>query len=201
MTDDQHVSNADRSTYPGALITPDRADAIRRLDIDIDDITVDDIVYSVSRNGSGLFFGLLRLIESRHGEEAMHDIARELGYVAGRSNYRKMQKRFGVTTLGPRRLALYEDTVHLLSGVDMATAVSSFDETTCTITRTQCSFHTGHPPGGEHYCKFVNEGFVRAYREADPNLVEIKYARSLCDGEDHCEHVFRYRDEATREPG
>jgi hypothetical protein len=193
MKDGQYVPRSDRSDYPGIEMSSERAEQLRRLNVDIDDITVDDIVYNVSKNGSSFFFGLLRLIEENHGAEAMREIARQFGYIAGRSNYRKMQKRFGVETLGPERLALYEDTVHLLSGVDMATAISSYDETTCTITRTRCSFFTGHPPGAQNYCKYVSEGFTRAYHEADPNLVEIEYNASLRDGDDHCEHVFRYR--------
>jgi hypothetical protein len=64
------------------------------------------------------------------------------------------------------------------------------------ITRTRCAFHTGHPPGAGHYCPFMNEGFATAYKECDPNLIEMAYPKSLARGDDHCEHVFRYRDHA-----
>jgi hypothetical protein len=186
----------DASDYPGANLSAERAERLRNLDVDPDEITVDDIVYNVSKNGSSIFFLLMRMVAEQSGEEIAREFARRLGYVIGRSNYPKMQRRFGVTTLGPERLARYEDTVHLLGGVDMAHCFSSYEGNTCMITRTRCAFHTGHPPGAGHYCPFMNEGFATAYKECDPNLIDMAYPKSLARGDDHCEHVFRYREHA-----
>lgn len=183
----------DASGYPGANLSPERAEKLRNLEVEVDDITVDDIVHNVSRNGSSIFFALLRMVAEDFGEEAARDFARRLGYTAGRSNYQKMQRRFGVTTLGPERVAQYEDTVHLLSGVDMAHCFSEYSEDTCVLRRTRCSFHTGAPPGAGHYCRYLNEGFAKAYQELDPDLVEVSYGPSLTDGAPECVHVFRYR--------
>jgi hypothetical protein len=132
------------------------------------------------------------MISETCGEEVAVDLARRFGYIVGKSNYRKMQRRFGVRTLGPERLAMYEDTVHLLGGPDMAHCFSDYDEHTCVIRRTRCAFHTGHPPGTGHYCPFINEGFAEAYTECDPCLVEAAYPKSMARGDVHCEHVFRY---------
>jgi hypothetical protein len=189
----------DATGYPGAQISPERAERLRNLDVSVGEITVEDIVHSVSRNGSSIFFLLMRLVSEACGEDIAEGIARRFGYIVGRSNYGKMQRRFGVTTLGPERLAMYEDTVHLLGGSDMAHCFSSYNGTTCTITRTRCAFHTGHPPGTGHYCPLINEGFAQAYAERDPNLVEMTYNKSLARGDERCEHVFRYRvsDEPT----
>ena len=41
-----------------------------------------------------------------------------------------MQRRFGVTNLTAEQLARYEDTVHLLSGVEMATCISEYEGNT-----------------------------------------------------------------------
>lgn len=182
----------DASGYPGTGITAQRAEQLRNLDLTRDEITVDDIVYMVSRNGSSIFFLLMRMISETCGEEVAVDLARRFGYIVGKSNYRKMQRRFGVTTLGPERLAMYEDTVHLLGGPDMAYCFSDYDEHTCVIRRTRCAFHTGHPPGTGHYCPLINEGFADAYRECDPGLLKADYAKSMARGDGHCEHVFRY---------
>lgn len=192
MAASPYKPHQDATEYPGANISPERAEKIRKLDIAVEDITVDDIVYSVSRNGSSIFYLALKLVSDTHGEEAARDIARKIGYTAGRSNYSKMQKRFGVTTLGPERASIYQDTVHLLSGSDMAYCFSEYDDEKCVVRRTRCSFHTGHPPGTGHYCWFVNEGFKQAYEELDPNL-EVTYAKSMTNGDSYCEHVFRYR--------
>jgi hypothetical protein len=188
----RYQPHQDASGYPGAELSQERAERLRNLDVPIDEITVDDIVHSVSRNGSSIFFLLMKMISETCGEEVAQDLARRFGYVVGRSNYGKMQRRFGVTTLGPERLAIYEDTVHMLGGSEMAHCFSEYDEQTCTIRRTRCAFHTDAPPGAGHYCPFINEGFARAYAERDPGLVEMTYESSLARGDDHCEHVFRY---------
>jgi hypothetical protein len=199
MTRGRYQPHQDASGYPGAEISEERAERLRKLEVPVDEITVDDIVYSVSRNGSSIFFMLMNMVSQTCGEELAQDFARRFGYVVGRSNYGKMQRRFGVTTLGPERLAMYEDTVHLLGGSDMAYCFTEYDQHTCVIRRTRCAFHTGAPAAAGHYCPFLNEGFGRAYAERDPNLVEMSYDKSLARGDDHCEHVFRYRDlEAPR---
>lgn len=193
MSAGRYKPHGDASGYPGAELSAQRAEQLRNLDLDRDEITVDDIVYMVSKNGSSIFFLLMGMVARTYGEEAAQDFARQFGYIVGRSNYTKMQRRFGVTTLGPERLARYEDTVHLLGGVDMAFCFTEYDDTTCVIRRTRCAFHTGGPDGANHYCPYANEGFAKAYAEADPNLIEMRYDRSLARGDDHCEHVFRYR--------
>ncbi len=194
VTAGRYQPHQDASNYPGAELSPERAERLRNLDVEIEEITVDDIVHSVSRNGSSIFFMLIKMVSQTSGEKVAQDFARRFGYVVGRSNYAKMQRRFGVTTLGPERFAMYEDTVHLLGGSDMAYCFTEYDAHTCVIRRTRCAFHTGAPPGAGHYCPFINEGFGRAYQERDPNIVEMTYERSLTRGDDHCEHVVRYRD-------
>lgn len=189
---DSYRPITDNRGYPGAHISRDRAEQIRRLELPIDEITVDDIVHSVSRNGSGTFFLLMVLVARAAGQETADRTAEEFGYIVGRTNYRKVQRRFGVATLGPERLALYEDTVHRLGGSDMSYCFSEYDETTCVIRRTRCAFHTGGPEGTEHLCPLVNRGFARAYLECDPRLAEARYTSSLAWGDDSCRHVFRY---------
>lgn len=192
-----YESHRDASRYPGANLSEDRKDQIRKLEIAPDEITVDDIVYSVSRNSSSIFFMLMRMVSQTCGEDVAVDFARRFGYTVGRSNYRKQQQRFGVTTLGLERLAMYEDTVHLLGGSDMAYCFSEYNEQMCVIRRTRCAFHTGAPEDAAHYCPFLNEGFERAYRESDPEL-EMEYPKSLARGDEYCEHVFRYRDDGGK---
>ena len=58
--------------------------------------------------------------------------------------------------------------------------------------RTRCAFHTGAPEGAGHYCRYVQEGFERAYRECDPNIEEIRYETSLMNGDPECKHVIRF---------
>ncbi len=192
MSESRYEPHQDVREYPGANLPPEREARIRKLNIGVEEITVDDIVHSVSRNGSSIFFLALKLVSDACGEEVARDVARKIGYTAGRSNYTKMQKRFGVTTLGPERAAIYQDTVHLLSGSDMAHCFSEYDDEKCVVRRARCSFHTGHPPGAGEYCWFVNEGFKQAYEELDPNL-EMTYEKSLTKGDSHCEHIFHYR--------
>ena len=97
MSEDRYQPHDDASDYPGANLSEERAERLRNLDIPIDEITVDDIVHSVSRNGSSIFFLLMRMVSDQCGEEVAQDFARRFGYIVGRSNYAKMQRRFGVT--------------------------------------------------------------------------------------------------------
>lgn len=192
MTLRRYQPHRDASGYPGVDISVERAERLRRLDILPHEITVADIVHSLSRTGSGTFFLLMRLFADVAGQPAADDVAGRFGYLVGRANYRKMQRRFGVKTLGPERLAMYEDAAHLLGGVDMAHCFTEYDEHTCVIRRTRCAFHTGHPPGTGHLCPLLNAGFAKAYRECDPGLVEAEYRTSLAWGDEQCEHFFRY---------
>jgi hypothetical protein len=194
MSDDRYQPFRNADGYPGADLSAERVEQIRRLEVPVDEISLDDIVHSVSRNGSGTFFLLMMLVAQTAGQAAADEIAEQFGYVVGRTNYRKMQRRFGVTTLGPERLSMYEDTVHRLSGSDMAYCFSEYDDDTCVVRRTRCAFHTGAPDGTGHLCPLVNRGFARAYQECDP-LLEADYTQSLAWGDDECRHVFRYRRE------
>ena len=200
MSAGRYQPHQDASGYPGAELSPERAERLRNLDLPVDEISVDDIVHNVSRNGSSIFFMLMKMVSETCGEDVARGFARRFGHTVGRSNYRKMQRRFGVTTLGPERLAIYEDTVHLLGGSDMAHCFTRYDEHTCVIRRTRCAFHTGAPPGAGHYCPYLNEGFAQAYGECDPGLAEMTYDVSMARGDDHCEHVFRYRDAGSPLP-
>jgi hypothetical protein len=193
MSDERYRPHQDASAYPGAAMSSERAERLRNLDIPVGEITPDDIVWSVSRNASSTFFLLMRMVLDECGEEVAQDFARRFGYTVGRSNYAKMQRRFGVTTLGPERLAMYEDTAHLLGGVEMAHCFSAYDADTCTLRRRRCAFHTGAPAGVGGFCPYMNEGFARAYAERDPGLIEMTYEKSLARGDEYCEHVFRFR--------
>lgn len=181
--------------YPGLDLSEEREEQLRNLDVDLDEISADDIVWNVSRNASSYFFLLLRYIAKLHGEESACALAEKLGYVTGRSNYRKMQKKFGVETLTPEMVALYEDTAHLLGGVEMATCTSEYRGNEWIGHRKRCPFHTGAPDGAGHYCRFVNKGFTKAYQECDPNIEEVRYESSLMDGDEQCTHVIAYRAE------
>lgn len=184
-------ANGDQG-YPGLDLTKERMEQIRNLTLDPDEITADDIVWNVSRNASSYFFSLLKNAVEMCGEEVARELARRLGYTAGCSNYRKMQRRFGATNLTAEQVAQYEDTVHLLGGVEMATCTSEYDANTWTGRRTRCPFYTGAPEGAGHYCRYVQEGFERAYKECDPNIQEMRYEKSLIKGDGECIHVIRF---------
>jgi hypothetical protein len=106
---------------------------IRNLAVNPEEITADDIVWNVSRNASSYFFALLKNAAEMCGEEVARELARRLGYTAGRSNYRKMQRRFGVTNLTAEQIAQHEDTVHLLGGVEIPARPSGPDTTAATF--------------------------------------------------------------------
>ena len=62
MSELRYVPHQDARGYPGANLPPERAERIRKLDIGIEEITVHDIVHSVSRNGTSIFFLALKRV-------------------------------------------------------------------------------------------------------------------------------------------
>ena len=54
-----YETHRDASDYPGANISPERAEKLRNLDVEVDDITVDDIVYNVRRKVARSFLAEL----------------------------------------------------------------------------------------------------------------------------------------------
>lgn len=192
MAEQPYRPYTDSRLYPGAhLLGTERAERLRTLTVDVEELTTDDMVFAISRALESMYHVSMRLISEACGEEQALAIAKRVGYLMAGSNYRKFQRRFGVQTLGPERMCMYQDLAHLLNGADMAHCYTEYDAERCIVRRTRCSFYTQHPKGAGHYCLATEEGFLQAYRELDPGL-DPQLTKAMPRGDAYCEHVFTY---------
>lgn len=187
--------------YPGASLSEERKHKVLNFEVDLDDVTVDDIVFNTARANTGTFYALVALIEETYGEEAARDLVREMGYRGGKRNIPAWLAANGVEKGSAELMSKYQDYAHAMRGPDHANAYSEWEDNICQVRRTTCAWHTGRPEGMESYCKYSSEGFLEAYRESDGALEQAKIEACMSFGDDHCHHVFTYRtDDAQDAP-
>ena len=70
-----------RSTrfYPAASLSPERKRQILDYELELDEATVDDILFNTAAAYTGTFYAVVALIEERWGKDEARGIARELG--------------------------------------------------------------------------------------------------------------------------
>jgi predicted hydrocarbon binding protein len=178
--------------YPGR-ISEERARQVERFEISVDEVTVDDIVYNVSRAMTRMMYGPLAIIELRWGKQAAIEVAQELAYMLGKASYGQFLASRGRKSGTPELMSMYQDLIHALLGPAGSTSFTTYDEEKCVVVRTQCPFHTGRPEGMEGYCKYTGEGFMKGYTEVDPAFIETEQPFCLARGDDHCERTFKFK--------
>ena len=185
-----------RSTrfYPGAKLSEERKQRILDFDIDLDEVTVEDILFNTARAYTGTFYAVVGLIEKRWGKEAAHEIARELGGTSGRRNMEKWLRIHGVDAGSPMLMSKFQDFQHGLRGPDHANATSEYGDDRARVCRTKCGWHTGRPEGAESYCRYFSERAIGGYGAADPALHEIRISECMSWGDERCVHEFWYTD-------
>lgn len=183
--------------YPGANMSEERKRQVLNLEVPLDEVTYDDILFNTARSYTGTFYGLIAVMEKRLGKEATQDIVREMGYVGGKRNIPAWLEAHGVTEGSPALMSEYQDYAHALRGPEHASAYSEYTETVCRVARDKCGWHTGRPEGMESYCKYSSEGFLKAYRESDAALETAEIKMCMSSGDETCEHVFTYRSQDT----
>lgn len=192
-----------RSTrfYPAISLSDERQRRILENDLDLEDLTIDDLLYSAATANTRTFYAVMSLVEERWGEEAAHDIARALGRKNGKLNWTRFLQRHGVTHGTSSLMSKWQDLAHALRGPDHANAVSDYTPGQTTTYRTRCAWHTGRPEGAESYCKFFAEECVKGYIEVDSALRRVDMLRCMSYGDDHCAQIFWYEDpEASTTP-
>ncbi len=185
-----------RSTrfYPGASLSAERRRKILEFEVELDDATYEDILFSTASAYTGTFYAVIALIEERWGKEAAHELVRQLGYVNCRRNMERWLRRHGQTTGSALLMSKYQDWAHGMRGPDHANAISEYDAEHARVYRTKCGWHTGRPEGAESYCRYFSEKGLDGYREADTNLKRAEIVRCMSFGDDDCEHLFWYVD-------
>jgi hypothetical protein len=181
--------------YPGAGLSAAERDRLERYDISIADLTVDHLVYSMSRQIENNFQTFYSVAQEVVGVESALAVAREIGRRYGGQGYAKLLLAQGRERRGePRLMALYQDLVHSIRGPKHAAALfAEYDDTRCVVRRTHCIYFSEENPSNGIYTEAFEAGCFEGYVAADDNLLAVEVKRCRFQGATGCEQHWVFR--------
>jgi hypothetical protein len=183
--------------YPGRGLSAEERGRMDRYEIPLEQVTIDHLVYALSRQVENNFQVFYSVAEELIGEERALEIAHEIGRRYGGKGYEQLLASYGDHGAGsPRHMALYQDLVHSIRGAKHASALyAEHDEGRCVVKRTECIYYSeAHPENGKYTGAFES-GCFQGYCDADENLLRVEVHRCKWKGDDGCEQhwVFAER--------
>jgi len=162
---------------------------------DLSRLGVDDLLAALCFFYRADTFELLAGFEQVVGRQTVMHVLRERGIKAGSLGWMSSQQMYG-KPLPLDRIALYQDTVHMLFGPNMQPN-TWFDDEKVVCTRTDCTFS---PPSEMRekaiFCRTLCGGMTDAYMQCEPELLT---ARLVDVGEEgrsrRCVHLWTYKPE------
>lgn len=186
--------------YPGKHLSDEDRRRMDTYDIGIDEVTLDQLVYSLSRQVENNFQTFYTVAGEIVGEENALRIAYEIGRRYGGRGYASLLRAQGREADGsPRMMALYQDLVHSIRGPKHTSALfAEHDDDRCVVRRTECIYYSEEHPENGKYTGAFESGCFDGYKDADPNLLRVEVHRCRWKGDDGCEQQWVYRDDAER---
>jgi len=182
--------------YPGAKLSLEERTRMDTYDLEIEDVSVDHLVYSLSRQVENNFQTFYTVAEDVIGEEKALEIAYETGRRYGGRGYEMFLRARGHESGSPRMMALYQDLVHSIRGPKHTAALyAEHDEARCVVKRTACIYYSEAHPGNGKYVSAFEAGCFAGYKAADENLLRVEVHKCLCRGDDACEQHWVYVDD------
>ena len=165
------------------------------MDGDLSKLEVGDVLRALCFFYRADTFELLEGFEKAVGKETVMKVLRERGSKAGSRGWMSSQHMYG-KPLPLDKIALFQDTVHLLFGPNMQPN-TWFDDDKVVCARTDCTFS---PPAEARekgvYCRTLCGGMTDAYMQCEPDLLT---ARLVDIGEEgkttRCVHLWTYKPE------
>lgn len=188
--------------YPGAGLSSAEKQRMDRYEVPIQELTVDHLVYSMSRQIEANFQTFYTVAEAVVGEQAAMRIAQEIGRRYGGRGYATLLQAYGRDRRGdPRMMALYQDLVHAIRGPKHAAALfAEHDDTTCVVRRRQCIYFSEENPDNGKYTEAFEAGCFEGYVAADDNLERVDVIRCRFQGADGCEQHWVFKPAGKRLP-
>jgi hypothetical protein len=183
--------------YPGAGLPDAERERMDRYEIPIDEVTIDHLIYSMSRQIENNFQSFYTIAEEVVGEEQALEIARRIGLRYGGGGYATFLRSQGVTDgAGSARLmALYQDLVHSLRGPKHAAALfAEHDASRCVVRRKECIYFSDAAPQNGKYAGAFESGCFEGYRNADHKLLRVEVHQCRWQGDGGCEQHWVYSD-------
>jgi len=186
--------------YPGAGLTSDERNRMDRYEIPIDEVTIDHLVYSMSRQIENNFQSFYTVAEDLIGAEQALAIAQEIGRRYGGGGYATFLRAHGREGEGsPRMMALYQDLVHSLRGPKHAAALfATWDEHRCVVKRQQCIYFSESAPENGKYAGAFEAGCFEGYCAVDRNLLRVDVVHCVWQGAGGCEQHWVYNDDGEK---
>lgn len=188
--------------YPGR-VSEERKKQLENFEIDIEDLTYDDIVHCMHMTATRTLYFLIDVVRSRWGEKAAAEVANEWGRREGRYMYSKFLNTHGLKTRDgrtygtPELQARYQDIIHIYYGPTAPFCRATYGDDWTRVVRTQCHLHTDRPEGMESVCKYLgkslHEGMVSGYSEIDAAFVHTEKPYCMAFGAEYCDRTWYYK--------
>lgn len=179
-----------RLFYPGANLSDGEKARLDEYTLSIDDVTVDHLIYSMSRQIENNFQTFYTVAEDVVGEAKALEVAEEIGRRYGGGGYAKWLIAHGYPDGRgtPRTMALYQDLVHAIRGPKHTSALfAEYDEERCVVKRQNCIYYSEANPENGKYTEAFERGCFAGYKAADANIVDIKVIECRFQGAGGCE--------------
>lgn len=188
--------------YPGQRLTAQERERMDRYEIPIDELTVDHLVYSMSKQIENNFQTFYTVAEEIVGAEKAAEIAHEIGRRYGGRGYATLLASHDTENAGSARMmALYQDLVHSIRGPKHAAALyAEHDDSRCVVRRTECVYYSEERPENARYAGAFESGCFEGYKAADENLLRVEVHECRWKGDARCEQHWVYRDDPDRPP-
>jgi hypothetical protein len=187
--------------YPGRQLSAEERRRIDEYDLEIGDVTVDQLVYSLGRQIENNFQTFYTVAEDIVGEEKALEIAREIGRRYGGRGYAQLLESRGMSVGSPRMMALYQDLVHSIRGPKHVSALyAEHDDERCIVRRAECIYYNEEHPENGKYTGAFEGGCFQGYVEADENLERVDTIRCRWRGDADCEQHWVFKNRDLRKP-
>ncbi|HWL41875.1 MAG TPA: hypothetical protein VNQ73_02945 [Ilumatobacter sp.] len=173
-----------------------------RYEVPIDEVTIDHLVYSLSKQIENNFQTFYSVAEDVVGEPAALSIANEIGRRYGGRGYATLLEAYGTPGAGsPRMMALYQDLVHSLRGPKHAAALfAEYDDERCVVRRTECIYFSEAAPQNGKYTEAFELGCFAGYVAADRHLLRVEVVQCRYQGAGGCEQHWVFDDQHIDTP-
>jgi hypothetical protein len=188
--------------YPGARLSAEERRRMDEYDLEIGDVTVDHLVYSLSRQVENNFQVFYAVAEELIGVEKALELAHEIGRRYGGRGYAQFLAARGHGTKGSAQLmAQYQDLVHSIRGPKHTAALyAEHTGSRCIVRRKECIYYSDAFPENGKYTNAFEAGCFEGYRAADENLLRVEVHKCRCRGNDACEQHWVYAEDGLPQP-
>lgn len=188
---------ADRNLlfYPGLNLSDAEKKRIDDLDFSIEDLTTDQLVYSMARQIETNFQTFYTVAEEIIGEEAALKIAHEIGRRYGGGGYAKLLAARGCGNRGSAQMmAIYQDIAHSIRGPKHTAALyAEWDDERCIVKRDACIYFDERRPQNGKYTGAFEQGCFEGYVAADENLDRVEVRCCRWRGDSRCEISWEFQ--------